>query len=280
MTQNAKIFARMINLASAEDRRAIMARTMAEAGVDAPIFDAFDMKADDTGRIARETQAQGRWGVFKHADRAITISHAALWQAFLDSDCTHALVMEDDVFLSPELGAWLQDLSWWPADAQIVKLETWRSRSLKVLLDRAHSHPHLARRVCRLLSRHTGAACYMLTRHAATRLLAERPFSLTVDQLLFNLNASPAARALGIYQVTPALAIQGNLPDPENEVMLHRPRPTGWPLVRQKLLRGVYELAYPLGTIAKALTGRARAEKVVYAAHALPGVSTSKEATG
>lgn len=255
----------MINLARAGERRERMRAELAQAGVQAEFHPAFDSSTEDRAALLEHCRPEGPWGIFHETNMAVTISHAQVWERFLASDAELCLVMEDDVFIAPDLGAWLDDLSWWPADADMVKLERWRARRLKVLLSNRDT-VHRGRRIARLLSRHVGAAGYILTRDAATRFLAQRPFNITIDNLLFNFNASPAARRMKVYQIEPALIEQGN--EPEGAVLqaARRLRPTGLALVRQKLKRGYYEIAYPLPTLLRALTGRAHLHQITFAA--------------
>lgn len=260
MTQ---VYCEMINLARARSRRDLMAPVLQAAGIAPDIHSGFDFRNDAGDDLERLSRDFGPWGVFKPQDRAVTISHARVWRRFLDSKATHCLVLEDDVFVAPDLGQWLQDLCWWPNDVQIVKLERWRSESLKILMRPGHNH--LGRDVRRMLSRHTGAAGYILTRQAATALLSQSPFRLTVDQLLFNLNASPTARRLGVAQITPALVVQGNEPPDDGANYDGRGRPSGWRLYRQKLLRAYYELAYPLSTLFAVARGHATLDLVPFA---------------
>ncbi|WP_299043755.1 glycosyltransferase family 25 protein [uncultured Tateyamaria sp.] len=258
-----KVYCEMINLAQAQSRRDLMAPQLQAARVEPYVHPAFDHRQDTRGDIDRLSRAFGAWGVFKRQDRAITISHAQVWQRFVDSGASHCLVIEDDVYLSHDLGQWLYDLCWWPESAHIVKLERWRSETLKVLM--RPGHEHLGREVRQVLSRHTGAAGYMLTRHAAKVLLDQQPYKLTVDQLLFNLNASRVARKLGVAQVTPALVVQGNEPHDHAAHNDVRSRPTGWQLRRQKLQRAYYEIAYPLSTFFAVARGHARLDPVPFA---------------
>ena len=262
------VYCEMINLERDSDRLSLMREELARAGLSAHVFPAYDFSKDDPATMERLCRKEGPWGVFHKQDMACTISHAAVWERFLASDAEFALVLEDDVFISPELGAWLADMSWWPADADLVKIERWRSRNnaLRVLLD-SKSTRVLGRRLSRLYSRHVGAAGYILTRRAAELLLAEKPFDITVDNLLFNMNASKVAARLNLYQVVPAMVQQGNEPQTRVRRPATRVRPTGWTLVRQKLKRGYYECAYPGRTILKALTGRARMARVPFAAN-------------
>lgn len=260
-----QVYCEMINLEADQDRRQHMAAELARAGVEARVFPGFDYRVQGMEALQEHCRPFGPWGVFHAQNMACTLSHAAAWERFLETDLPYALVLEDDVFVSPELGAWLSDASWWPEDADMVKIERWQSRSgtLVVLLG-SGSLRHLERDIARLFSRHVGAAGYFLTRRAARMLLDQKPFNITVDNLLFNMNASPVAGKMRIYQVQPAMVVQGNEPPGRVHRPFARQRPKGLTRLRQKLVRGYYELAYPLSTIWKALTGKARLARISY----------------
>lgn len=263
-----RLYSEMVSLGRAHERRALMAAECARAGIRVTLYDAVDMAVVPYEAMLLECRPEGPWGVFHHQNMACTLSHVRIWERFLTTDAAFCLVLEDDVFIAPDLGRWLADLSWWPDGADIVKLERWRSNRLKVLLDQP-GHGHLGRRVQRMRSRHSGSAGYILTRDTAEGLLAAAPYGLTIDQLLFNANASTAARGLALYQITPALIEQGNEPPPRAPRTETRLRPAGLALLRQKLKRGYHEIAYPLSALAAALTGRARAVTVPYQASTL-----------
>jgi len=263
-----RLYVEVINLTRDHARRDRMRAELAQAGLEAAFHPAFDMHAHRREEMLAYCREEGPWGVLQDGNMAITISHAQVWERFLASDAALCLVLEDDVFLAKELGQWAQDLSWWPEDADIVKIERWRGRSLKVLLS-ANAQRYKGRRIARLLSRHVGAAGYILTRAAAERLLASKPFDITIDNLLFNFNASRVLKGLRVYQVTPALVEQGNEPAELHHKTTPKKRPEGWQLVRQKLRRGYYELAYPLPTLLRFVTGRARLERIAFSADAV-----------
>lgn len=260
-----KMHIEMINLSRAIERRALMEDTLEKAGVTAQFHPAFDMKERPREELEEHCRTSGPWGVLHEVNMACTISHAQVWERFLASDADLCLAMEDDIFISPDLGAWLSDLSWWPDDADIVKLERWRGHKLRVLLEKK-TRSHRGRTIKRILSRHVGAAGYILTRDAARQFLELRPFKLTVDNLLFNFNASPTARRMKVYQIDPALIEQGNEPRQQSQGRADRGRPKGLALLKQKIQRGYFELAYPLSTFAKALTGRAKLAKITFIA--------------
>ena len=265
------VYIEMINLGRAADRRAHMRPEMARAGFEAIFHPAFDFTEHAETDILSRCKREGPWGTFHTPNMAATISHALAWERFLASDANHCLIMEDDIFIAPELGAWLKDLSWWPADADIVKLERWRSKNGKVrVLMEPPTATHRGRALRKLLSRHMGAAGYMLSRKAAEKLLAAQPFDMVIDHILFNTNASKPARGMNIYQVSPAMIIQGNEPDDSPFYMGERKRPKGMALIRQKLKRAYYELAYPVATVFKLVSGRAKLGKVTFEKGALP----------
>ncbi|MGB5864992.1 MAG: glycosyltransferase family 25 protein [Sulfitobacter sp.] len=253
----------MINLGRAADRRAHMTEEMARADMSVTFHPAFDFTEHDEADILARCKRDGPWGTFHTPNMAATLSHAEAWERFLATDANHCLVMEDDIFISPDLGQWLDDLSWWPENADIVKLERWRSKSTKVVMESPVA-THRGRNLSRILSRHMGAAGYMLTRDAAQRLLAAQPYDMVIDHMLFNTNASKTARVMNIFQVDPAMIIQGNEPADSPFYMGERKRPTGMALAKQALKRSYYEVAYPLSTIAKLATGRAKLATVAF----------------
>ncbi len=260
-----KLATYLISLTRATGRHAQMGMTLAAAQVEAEYVEAVDLQETPEDELLQQCKSFGPWGVFAPGNMACTLSHAKVWQTFLASDADVALVLEDDVFLSPELHHWLEDLSWWPKGCQMVSLEFWRSKSMRVLLGAA-SRTHMGRKIAPMLSRYPGAAGYMLTRKGAEVLLAQAPFDMTVDALLFNPMVSAPARDLKPVQIAPALIKQGNTPDNEQSFLGHAARkPEGDLLKRQKRLRGIAELkAVPLQLL-RLVTGRARLARVTYA---------------
>jgi glycosyl transferase family 25 len=260
-----RVHIEVINLARAPERKARMQLETAAAGFEAIFAPAFDLREHDRKDLLKHCLPDGPWGHVHDTNMAASISHLRVFERFLQTDAAYCAVFEDDVFLAQDLGAWLADMSWWPAGADVVKLEQWSTRSLKVLLSTVDVTEHRGRRIARLLSRHVGAAGYILTLDAAERFLAAQPLRLPFDNFLFNFNASPVARSMKMYQVQPAMVAQGNEPEGTAAQTPPRPRPTGMALVRQKLRRGYYEVAYPWRTIFDAISGRAQLEKISFA---------------
>lgn len=255
----------LINLERDADRKAHMQAAFLAVGVDlGTIHPAFDYRVEGAEAMEKLCRPVGPWGIFHKFNQACTISHMRAWQRFLASDATHGLFLEDDVFVAEDLADWLSDLSWWPPNADVVKIEKWRSKRAKILAE-THS-AHLGRSISRLLARHVGSAGYMMTRAAAQTALDAAPYDIPIDNLLFNSNASRLSRGFEIYQIHPALVMQGNEPPGHVIPAGTRPRPEGWDLTRQRLKRAYYELAYPLSTYWKYITGRAQILPITYEA--------------
>jgi len=260
-----KINTYMISLTRAAGRQERMRDTLAAAGIPCAVVEAIDLQETSEEELLQNCKSFGPWGVFAPGNMACTLSHAKVWETFLASDADVALVLEDDVFLSPELKHWLDDLSWWPKGSELVNLEFWRSNSLRVMLGKTVAQVR-NRDIAPMYSRNPGSAGYMVTRAGAERLLAAMPYDVTIDQLLFNPLVSTLARDLRPHQIAPALIKQGNTPPEEDTFLGHATRkPTGALYKKQKRLRGMAELrALPLQLL-RLVTGRARPVRVLYA---------------
>jgi glycosyl transferase, family 25 len=131
-------------------------------------------------------------------------SHRACWRALVASNATHAIVLEDDVLLAPDF-ANLTRPGWVPADADVVKLETWKAR---VHLAAGAPIPAGQRELRRLRSTHFGAAGYVIAYRTAERLLSLTEAAVDpVDDILFRSDL-PVFPTLIAYQMTPAPVVQ------------------------------------------------------------------------
>jgi glycosyl transferase family 25 len=134
-------------------------------------------------------------------------SHRKAWSLLVESGEAHALVVEDDIIMGEDFGAFLRE-PWWPAGADIVRLEDWPEISHKLDL-RGQDVPG-GRRAFRLRSNTLGSAAYGISAEAARRLLTEtETFRDHTDALLF-FTASPIFAKFRIFQVSPAPAIQAS----------------------------------------------------------------------
>ncbi len=249
---------RVINLARAQARRDLMQAQFDRLGIAARFQDAVDGSLPGNAARLAALPDTGPWGAVHWHAKGCTLSHFDALRDFLAGGATHAVILEDDVFLSDDLPGWLSDLGWWPQDADLVKLERWRDDRLYLVLAKA-ARAHAGRLLPRLWSRHSGTGGYMVTRAAAQAILSvDRP-AMPIDHLLFNVNISPLARRLRTYQVVPALVVQGN--DPVTAAPQTLPTPTKRPL-SQELRRAWHEIKVAPGQLALVLSGRARLARI------------------
>lgn len=254
----------VVNLQRAPARKRIMQDTCAAAGVGVHFVDAVDSQSDEGRAAVDGLPVFGPWGVFHGHDRACTLSHYKALRAFLDTPAPHGLILEDDVFVASDLGAWMADAAWWPADADVIKLERWRDDKLLVALGTRRTDVRSrALRVMR--SRHSGGAGYAVTRRAAERILSVATPDVPIDHLLFNPNVSALARDLVTYQVTPAMIVQGNEPPVEGGAPRQDRGQLPESKLRKDLLRGWQEIKVIPRLLALLVTRRISLEKVRFA---------------
>ena len=157
-----------------------------------------DFDSYNNARISgsNKTWGKGNLGCF--------LSHRLTWETFSKSQENYCLIIEDDVFLSPDLKLFLTSDAWIPKDADIVRLETSTNR-----LKLGKSTVHHDRDIAKVLSTSWCAGAYLIKKDYAQKLVALPPEKWsTVDALMFEFETSEVARNTSIYQVNPALAEQ------------------------------------------------------------------------
>ena len=162
---------------------------------------------------------------------------------FLATSDRHAVFLEDDVRLSPAAAGLLADDSWILDDMAVVKLEHYGPSGQRVLLDDMRPAQQ-GFQLGRMLSRHTGAAAYILSRAAAEFLMRESHFNLPVDHLLFNPNNSKLFARLSPWQLVPAIARQEEFVGEKSDIEGTRVglRAFGFGYVKRELVRFGYDL--------------------------------------
>jgi glycosyl transferase, family 25 len=231
----------LINLERRPDRLAAMHKEA--EGLSLTRVDALDAASADAGTVDRWFADSGPLGEIPRGDKCCLLSHRQAWDLFLASGDAHAVFLEDDVRLSQVAGALLVSDGWIPADAAVVKLEHYGPPGQRVLLDdiRAIGEDF---KLGRMLSRHTGAAAYILSRGAAQALLAQTRFDLPVDHLLFNPNNSKLFAALSPWQLVPPIARQQQFVGAKSDIENTRKglRDFSWTYVKRELIRLAYDL--------------------------------------
>jgi glycosyl transferase family 25 len=195
----------VINLDRSRDRLAHVTAEFARIGVAFERVEAVDARdRPDLGmmplRAKRITPLR-----LTGAEIACLLSHKACWTKIAEGDEPYGAIFEDDVVFSVKAGALLADTRWIPADADIVKLETFFNRTTIARKRIAAGHGFSASRLHRA---HIGAAGYILSSQAARDLVkATDDIGIPVDHLIFNPTFETSSSKT-IYQLLPALCVQ------------------------------------------------------------------------
>lgn len=194
----------VINLDRAKDRMARMQALLGERGLAFERIEAVDGKTLDPQTLDTwSTRHPDGSLILSVGEVGILLSQREAWRRIAESG-TAGVIFEDDIHLAPGAEKLLADLSWLPAEADIVKIET-TGRTIAVSrknLDVAGLSLSVLR------SAHLGAAGYIVTPKAARLLLGAIGKShRAVDHLIFD-PVSPLFSQLKIYQTIPALCIQ------------------------------------------------------------------------
>lgn len=199
-----------INLDRRPDRRAFMEVQLAAMAVEAERVSALDAETVTDARLAKEVALTGHVIPMSRGSQCNACNHLSIMRRLVASDAPAALVLEDDMELSPEVAGFVREAGWLPEGIGIVRLEKWSRRATSKLLGPPIGRsPVHGRDICRLYSRIGGSGAYIVTRSAAARLLEGKGLLRhPIDHLLFNLNLSPLAREVGVALVVPALARQ------------------------------------------------------------------------
>jgi glycosyl transferase, family 25 len=250
----------LINLNRRNDRLDAMTAQLARLGLAAtriPAIDADEISAD---WLAQFFRAHGPLGVIPKGDQCCSLSHRRAWTAFLASGAPYATVLEDDVVLSDAAAHLLRRTDWIAGGASVVKLEHFGPDGQRVLVGE-QTDIGAGHSIAPILSRHTGAAAYVISRAAAMRLSAIKVWDVPVDHLMFNPNVSPLAQELKPFQLLPAIARQSADASDIKHWRL-ADRRLNIKLVRREIVRAYYECRLLPRQIAAVLAGAARLKRV------------------
>ena len=246
----------LINLGRRPDRLAAMIRQTVPMGLSLERIEAVDARSEEPARVNRRFAESGPLGEIPQGDKACLLSHRQAWETFVAGGESHAVFLEDDVRLSASASALLTSNGWVPSDVAVVKLEHYGPAGQRVLLDKIRAVGEDFQ-LGRMLSRHTGAAAYILSRRAAELLLRQTRFNLPVDHLLFNPTNSTLFAQLLPWQLVPAIARQEEFVGEKSDIEGTRLglRAFGWTYVKRELVRFGYDLSLAPRQIAALLGG-------------------------
>ncbi|MBN7764058.1 glycosyltransferase family 25 protein [Nitratireductor aquimarinus] len=183
----------LINLDRSPERLQYMDELLNRRGVPYIRVSAVDGTVIDRPAYASSSLTMPEIGCF--------LSHRSIWELMVSEDIPVALVLEDDIEISPGLAQLIDNPQWLPGDDFIVKLDTTGTR---VALTETKITVPTQRRLLELNGQHLCTSGYILSRSAASKLL-ELSTTLhdPVDVFLFEdrqkrRNESP------VFQMVPA----------------------------------------------------------------------------
>ncbi|MBZ9754742.1 glycosyltransferase family 25 protein [Mesorhizobium sp. ESP6-5] len=194
----------VINLDRSVDRLAHMTAEFARIGIE------FERVAAVDARYRPDLDLQPHYASYapQHvtsSEVACLHSHRACWMIIAQGEACYGAVFEDDIIFSANAGILLACAGWIPADADIVKIETFFKRTSIHRKRISVGHGFSMFRLCNI---HLGTGGYIISRQAARDLLAATEMiKVAVDHVMFN-PAFPTSSSKAIYQLFPALCAQ------------------------------------------------------------------------
>jgi glycosyl transferase family 25 len=256
----------LINLDRRPDRRAYMEGQLAAMGIAPVRIAARDAEKVADAEIAAEVALTDHLIRMGRGSQCNALNHFEIMRRLVASDAPAAVVLEDDIELSPDLAAFAAGGDWLPEGVGIIRLEKWSRRVTKKLLGpEIGRSPAPGRTIRRLYSRVGGSGAYVIARGAAARILEGKGvLRHPIDHLLFNLNISPLAREVGVGMVVPALARQawGRFSSDIAASRKAEPRP-----LAAQIRRGWYEINMLPAQMGAVLFHGARPVRIDYAEH-------------
>ena len=273
MSQTILVF--VINLDRRADRLQRINAHLADRGVTFHRQAACDAHMVPEHNIAKIVRPTGPLGPIGLGDRACTVSHTWAWAAFLDTGMSHALFLEDDIYLAHDLAPTLATTAWIPPETHAVKLEKYNEGASRLLLAAAIGKTPMGRALHPLRSRHVGGGAYILSRRGAEVALRHKGrYRVPVDHFLFNNTVSPIHTLLNPTITVPAMATQRMYTyDSDIAPLGKAARPTGWRKRIRTLRRGMAELNQAPRQVVTMALGRARFMDVRYQDHPFPNPS-------
>jgi len=205
-----EVVAFVINLDRRADRLAYMQDQLDRLGIVWHRVSANDMQNVDRQRLRQEVAETGHIRTMGMGSQCCALTTFDIFRHILKTEIHFALILQDDVELSPDLKAFLTSLDWLPEEVDLVQFEKYgRPHSKRLLGPPLGTPPVPGRRLRRLHSRTGGAACCLIKREAVQLIMERKPLlRMPIDHFLFSPNISPVFKHLRVAVVTPALARQ------------------------------------------------------------------------
>lgn len=196
----------VISLVEAVDRRALMTRKLAEAGLPFSFLDAvdgrkFDVNAQPIYNGPRRRLFFGR--DLLGGEIGVLLSHKAAMQRLLDQNLACALILEDDVVLDAGFTSVVRELMRWPGEWELVRFfgdAKHAKRKQRRILPLGDGYW-----LTRLSTSPGEAHAYLISQAGARKMLRRlNRTSTPIDTLM----GQPWKTGVGVLSVHPGLARQ------------------------------------------------------------------------
>jgi len=262
----------VINLDRRPDRLARMRARLDAIGVAWERIPALDAQSATDADLAPEIALQDTWWPVRRGAQCLARTNVAIFRRILDEGHPGAVVLQDDVEVSPDLARLVRDGAWAPDRFGLIQMEFWPGKVDTKLLGPGAPTSLPGRHVHRLHSKSLGAACFFLRDWGARAFLEHGlPVRASGDHSLFNPACAAAFDAMETALLQPALALQAQAEDKsdispgfEGPNVPKAARPARKRLLpsRDKLRKEVVNARPVLRQAWLTLTGRARWRKV------------------
>jgi len=192
----------IVNLDRAPERMARMMQILQSQSIDFERHPAIDgnLFSDNDIKKYRAQRQQGK--PITVGEIACAESHLAIFRKIVEGVDDHAVVMEDDLHLAEDAGAFINSAAWIPSGAEVIKLETVNEPTI---ITTKHFDLVNDRKLVQLAFKHWGSGAYVISKSAARKALRNYVAGLTpIDDYLFD----PTVNDFSLWQIQPAIAVQ------------------------------------------------------------------------
>lgn len=162
------LYSDMINFARANNRRIHMAARHARVGVPICMHPAANCRdVPEDGSCALE----GPRYYMRPPAAVCSKGHMHISDKFLATNKSHDLILEDEVHMSDDFSVWINNTRRWPENADMIRLERWRT--LRLLVNKI-SITHLRHRIARVYDSHVGPVGHIITCHGTPTPLRQK----------------------------------------------------------------------------------------------------------
>lgn len=197
----------LLNLDRNPDRLAKLTNQLSAQSVKWERFVAIDGSAMAPQDLDKMVSRDGPIPRMPVGAQACTASHMQILQAFLLTDHTHAVVLEDDAVLAPDFAQGVEALMTSGVTGLININRQTPSGEKKRLIVRMDIRIEFGSyKIYDLKGVNYGCAGYVIDRKSATQILNDYPHpNMPIDHIMFNPNVSTLFSKMPISQMFPAL---------------------------------------------------------------------------